>query len=285
MQSKSNSSNQTLHLNGRLLDLSRPRVMGIINATPDSFYSESRRTSREEALRAAENMIAEGADLLDIGGYSSRPGASEVTLEEELNRVLPVIESIHRAFPEVPLSVDTFRSQVAQSGLEAGACLVNDITAGLGDPQMFSIVGSQRAAMILMHMRGTPATMGTLTSYENVTKEVATFLEARIREAESAGIHEIIVDPGFGFAKTVDQNFEMLRNLSHFLICGRPVLAGFSRKSMIWKTLGTDPSQALNGTTALNMAALMNKAGILRVHDVKPAVECVRLFCHLENYP
>jgi len=265
--------------------------MGIINATPDSFYSESRRTSREEALRAAENMIAEGADLLDIGGYSSRslhlyfPGASEVTLEEELNRVLPVIESIHRAFPEVPLSVDTFRSQVAQSGLEAGACLVNDITAGLGDPQMFSIVGSQRAAMILMHMRGTPATMGTLTSYENVTKEVATFLEARIREAESAGIHEIIVDPGFGFAKTVDQNFEMLRNLSHFLICGRPVLAGFSRKSMIWKTLGTDPSQALNGTTALNMAALMNKAGILRVHDVKPAVECVRLFCHLENYP
>lgn len=228
-------------------------------------------------------MIADGADILDIGGYSSRPGAEEVSLETELSRVAPVIEAIHREFPETPVSVDTFRSAVAKAGVEAGAMLINDITAGTGDSDMFSIAAHFGSVMILMHMRGTPATMGTLTQYEDVTREITYFLQERIKAAEKACLREIILDPGFGFAKTVEQNFKLLENLQHFQICNRPILAGFSRKSMIWKTLKTDPANALNGTTALNMAALMKGAGILRVHDVKPAKECVTLFCQMKG--
>ena len=281
MQNKANSSNHTLRIGGRLINLVRPLVMGIINTTPDSFYFKSRHSDVEEVLRTAEQMINEGADVLDIGGYSSRPGAAEVSAETELSRVIPAIDAIHRRFPEIPLSLDTFRSAIAVAGLEAGASVINDITAGTGDPDMFRTVAEFDAAMVIMHTRGTPATMSTLTKYDHVTREVASYLQERIKMAESQGVKELIVDPGFGFAKTRQQNFDLLRNLDHFQICNRPVLAGFSRKSMIWKTLSIEPENALNGTTALNMAALMKGASILRVHDVKAAKECVTLFCEM----
>lgn len=259
--------------------------MGIINGTPDSFFGESRHLSIPEALSTAEQMIRDGADILDIGGYSSRPGAEEVPEEEELKRVVPVIEAIHKNFAGIPVSVDTFRGTVAKAGLDAGAVIVNDITAGTADNRMFETAASFKAGMVLMHMRGTPATMVGLTSYSDIITEIALYLKERIDAATQAGITDLIVDPGFGFAKTVNQNFEMLQHLNHFQICGRPVLAGLSRKSMIWKTLETNPEGALNGTTALNMAALMKRASVLRVHDVKPAVECVKLFIKMENRP
>lgn len=283
MQIKSNSTNQTLRLGQGIIDLSRPRVMGIINTTPDSFFEGSRYSGVDDSLRAAEKMILEGVDILDVGGYSSRPGAGEVSPEEELNRVIPVIEAICRSFPQIPVSIDTFRASIARVSLEAGACMVNDITAGAGDGEMFKEVSRHHAAMVLMHMRGTPATMGSLTNYDNITKEVNQFLLEQAKLAEAAGVTEIIFDPGFGFAKTVDQNFTLLRELEHFQILKKPILVGFSRKSMIWKTLKSDPSQALNGTTALNMAALMKGAKLLRVHDVKPAIESVELFCMIQN--
>ena len=257
--------------------------MGTINTTPDSFFGGSRQSGLEDALRAAEKMIGEGADFLDIGGYSSRPGAEEVSEEEELLRVVRVTEAIHKNFPGTPVSVDTFRSTVAKACLDAGAVIINDITAGTHAENMFETVASFNAAMILMHMRGTPATMGSLTVYSDVITEVALYLKERVDAAQRAGINDLMVDPGFGFAKTIDQNFEMLQHLYHFQICGRPVLAGLSRKSMVWKTLETNPEGALNGTTALHMAALLKGASILRVHDVKPASECVNLFVKMEN--
>ena len=265
------------------MDFSRPKVMGIINTTPDSFFGGSRQSGLEDALRAAEKMIGEGADILDIGGYSSRPGAEEVSEEEELLRVVRVTEAIHKNFPGTPVSVDTFRSTVAKACLDAGAVIINDITAGTHAENMFETVASFNAAMILMHMRGTPATMGSLTVYSDVITEVALYLKERVDAAQRAGINDLMVDPGFGFAKTIDQNFKMLQHLYHFQICERPVLAGLSRKSMVWKTLETNPEGALNGTTALHMAALLKGASILRVHDVKPASECINLFVKMET--
>lgn len=283
VQNKSKSNNLTFAAGTGLMDFSRPKVMGIINTTPDSFYRGSRQRGTDEALRTAEKMIGEGADILDIGGYSSRPGAGEVSEEEELLRVLSVTEAVHKNFPGTPISVDTFRSTVAKACLEVGAAIVNDISAGTHSEDMFKTVASFNASMVLMHMRGTPATMGKLTEYADLVTEVAVYLKGRVDAAQQAGINDLIVDPGFGFAKTIDQNFEMLGHLYHFQICGRPVLAGLSRKSMVWKTLGTNPEGALNGTTALNMTALLKGASILRVHDVKPAAECVNLFVRMEN--
>jgi dihydropteroate synthase len=283
VQNKLKSNNLTFAAGTGLMDFSRPKVMGIINTTPDSFFGGSRQSGLEDALRAAEKMIGEGADFLDIGGYSSRPGAEEVSEEEELLRVVRVTEAIHKNFPGTPVSVDTFRSTVAKACLDAGAVIINDITAGTHAENMFETVASFNAAMILMHMRGTPATMGSLTVYSDVITEVALYLKERVDAAQRAGINDLMVDPGFGFAKTIDQNFEMLQHLYHFQICGRPVLAGLSRKSMVWKTLETNPEGALNGTTALHMAALLKGASILRVHDVKPASECVNLFVKMEN--
>jgi dihydropteroate synthase len=257
--------------------------MGIINTTPDSFYEGSRFSQMDQIIRIAEKMIEEGTDILDIGGYSSRPGAAEVSEEEEYDRVIPAIDAVHRSFPDMPISIDTFRSGIARAGLEAGAVIVNDITAGLGDESMLKVAAHHSAVLILMHMRGTPATMGSLTHYDRLISEIALFLGQRIRDAEKAGISDIVIDPGFGFAKTIDQNFEMLCELEYFNICKRPVLVGFSRKSMIWRSLEIDASKALNGTTALNMAALMKGASILRVHDVRPAVECVELFVRMKK--
>lgn len=282
MQNTANSNNHAIRIRGQLVSLGRPLIMGIINTTPDSFYSGSRHLGVDEALRSAEQMLEEGADILDIGGYSSRPGAGEVSEEEEIRRVIPVIDGIHQRFSETYLSIDTFRSAVAEAGVHSGAVMINDITAGTADSQMFSVAAQNNVALILMHMRGTPLTMGTLTQYEHITKEVAKYLQERIKAAEAEGVSEIIIDPGFGFAKTREQNFSLLRELEHFQICNRPILAGFSRKSMIWKTLATNPENALNGTTALNMAALMKGARIIRVHDVKPARECVTLFKEME---
>jgi dihydropteroate synthase len=276
------SPNKTLNVGGRLVDLRQPRVMGILNVTPDSFYSGSR-VSPENVLDVAERMLKEGADFLDVGGYSSRPGAADVSSDEELKRVVPVIGAIKKVFPDTSIAVDTFRCEVARQAIQAGADLVNDISAGMLDEKMFSVVAQAGVPYIMMHMRGTPQTMRTQTEYQNLFKEIIDHFHQRIFLARQAGIKDIIIDPGFGFAKTAQQNFQILRQLKHFEMLELPMLAGLSRKSMIWNTLGIEPAEALNGTTALNMMALMNGASILRVHDVKPAKECIRLFMQTQE--
>lgn len=274
-------TNRTLRLGDRLLDLSTPRVMGILNTTPDSFFSGSRSETVEAAVRNAGRMLEDGAELIDVGGYSTRPGADDVSEAEEVNRVIPVIRALRQTFPSALISVDTFRSGVAHAALDLGAVMVNDVTAATADPNLLHVAASFQAALVLMHMRGTPATMSSLTHYEHLVSEVALHLKQRVSAAEAAGIRDIVIDPGFGFAKTPQQNFQLLRNLTHLQLTGRPVLAGLSRKSMIWRTLGITPEQALNGTSALNMAALMHGASVLRVHDVREAVEVVRLYTQL----
>jgi dihydropteroate synthase len=276
-QSKIFSGNKTLNVGGRLIDLRQPRVMGILNVTPDSFYKDSR-VNADNVLDQVEQMLKEGADLLDVGGYSSRPGAVDISVEEELKRVIPVVKAIKHVYPDAIISVDTFRSEVARQSVEAGADLVNDISAGLLDEKMFSVVRQAGVPYIMMHMRGTPQTMRALTEYENLLKEMVDYFHQRIFLARQAGIKDIMLDPGFGFAKTAQQNFQLLHHLKHFEMLELPILAGISRKSMIWNTLGIEPTDALNGTTALNMMALMNGASILRVHDVKPAIECIKLY-------
>jgi dihydropteroate synthase len=276
-QSKIFSVNKTLNIGGRLIDLRQPRVMGILNVTPDSFYKDSR-VNANNVLDQVEQMLKEGADFLDVGGYSSRPGAVDIPVEEELKRVVPVVKAIKHVYPDAIVSIDTFRSEVARQSMEAGADLVNDISAGTLDEKMFSVVGQAGVPYIMMHMRGTPQTMRALTEYENLLKEMIDYFHQRIFLAQQVGIKDIILDPGFGFAKTAQQNFQLLHHLKHFEMLELPVLAGISRKSMIWNTLGIEPTDALNGTTALNMMALMNGASLLRVHDVKPAIECIKLY-------
>jgi len=268
----------TLNCRGRLIDLSTPRIMGILNSTPDSFYAGSRIPGIDEALTRAEAMLRDGATFLDIGGYSTRPGAAEVAEEEEVRRVAPLVEALAAAFPEALLSIDTFRSRVARVALEAGAALVNDISAGLRDPEMLPLIAKRRVPYIMMHMRGTPADMAQQTEYGDLVGEILFYLSERLAAARALGIADIIADPGFGFAKTREQNFALLGGLRGFGVLEVPLLVGISRKSMVWKTLGIEPSQALNGTTALHMLALQGGAGILRVHDVKEASECIRLW-------
>jgi dihydropteroate synthase len=276
-------SNITWNLKGRLYRLDQPKVMGILNITPDSFYAGSRLTHVSEIADRAARMIEEGADMLDIGGYSTRPGAATVEEAEELRRVLPAIQLVSEKFPEVPLSIDTFRSRVARQAVEAGARLINDVSGGEMDKAMMETVASLGVPFILMHMRGTPETMNSLAHYDDLVNEIMDYFHARIYRLRSLGVRDIIIDPGFGFAKTVDHNFELLHSLHYFQILGLPLLAGLSRKSMIWRTLKIEPEQALNGTTALNMAALLQGACILRVHDVKEARECITLFSKLNQ--
>lgn len=276
-QSKIFSPNKTLNLNGSLMDLSIPKVMGIINLTPDSFYVESR-VEAKTVLQCVEVMLKEGADFIDVGGYSTRPGAEDVSLQEELERTIPVIKEIHRTFPEARISIDTFRSEVTKKAVDAGACMVNDISGGSLDGKMIETVGKLGVPYVLMHSRGTPQTMKQLTTYDNLLKDLTDYFHKKIWVAREAGIKDIILDVGFGFAKTTAQNFEILKQLDRFKVFELPILVGLSRKSMIWKTLGITADEALNGTTVLNSLALMNGASILRVHDVKEAVECVRLF-------
>jgi dihydropteroate synthase len=276
VQNTTFSSNATLTIRGRLVDLQRPTVMGILNVTPDSFYAGSR-VENQKLQDTAGQMLADGATFLDVGGYSTRPGAFDISVEEELDRVLPAVEIIRQHFPEAHLSIDTFRARVADQAISAGAGMINDVSGGLLDPEMLTTVGRLRVPYVLMHMRGTPQTMNSLTEYADVTREVIHELHPRVAQLQRLGVHDIIIDPGFGFAKTVAQNFDLLNHLDAFHIFGKPLLAGLSRKSMIWRTLGTDPAGALAGTVALNTVALLKGAKILRVHDVKPAVECIKL--------
>lgn len=268
----------TLNIRGRLVDLSTPKVMGIVNVTPDSFYSGSRVSGREALERRVLQLREEGADIVDLGGYSSRPGADDVSPEEEYSRLAGGLEIVKELWPEVPVSIDTFRASVARRCVEEWcADIINDIGGGTLDPEMWQIVADLRVAYVLMHMRGTPSTMSSLTDYEDVTAEVITDLSRKVYELRGLGVCDIIIDPGFGFAKTVDQNFRLLDELHEFCRMGMPVLAGMSRKTMIWKTLGVTPEESLPGTIALNAIALREGASILRVHDVKAAREVVML--------
>jgi dihydropteroate synthase len=282
MQNSGFSTNNTWNVRGHLIDFSEPKIMGILNLTPDSFYDGNRYNENlSTAMKQVEKMIGEGADLIDIGGYSSRPGADDISPEEEARRVIGVIAATAKQFPRIPVSVDTFRSDVARKALDAGASIINDITGGDHDPGLRKLAITHQVPYIIMHMRGTPKDMNQKTGYENVVKEVLTSLQEKVNEFAQDGLLDVAVDPGFGFAKNVDQNFTILNNLDVFRMTGKPVLAGISRKSMIWRTLETTAAEALNGTTALNMVALMKGASILRVHDVKEARECVKLFKRL----
>ena len=271
----------TINLKGKLMNFSVPKIMGILNITPDSFYDGGRYNSKEKILRQIEKMIISGADIVDVGGYSSRPGAKDISIEDELNRVIPVIEIIKKKFPETIVSIDTFRSRVASEAIISGADIVNDISGGNLDSNMFETVSKHKVPYILMHMRGNPENMMSKTNYENVTKDVCKYFSQRIDKAHSYGINDIIIDPGFGFSKTTQQNYELLNNLEFFKEFQRPIIIGISRKSMIYKTLNTTPDKALNGSSVLHTISLMKGANILRTHDVKEAVECVKIVSQL----
>lgn len=271
----------TLNCKGRMLVVDKPIVMGIINTTPDSFYKDSRRTALDEILFQAEKMIREGAAIIDVGGQSSRPGSGMIGPEEEIKRVIPAIVEISTRFPEIIISVDTFYSSVASKAVAAGASIVNDISAGSIDAEMIKTVAGLNVPYVLMHMQGTPQTMQRNPAYEDVTKEVLDFFIFKTAELREAGIKDIIIDPGFGFGKTIDHNFELLKNLAVFKVLNLPLLLGISRKSTISKTLGITADEGLNGTTVLNTAGLLKGASILRVHDVKEAVESVKLVSYL----
>lgn len=267
----------TLNLQGRLVDISKPTVMGILNLTPDSFYNNSRIDSADDALRRTETFLNEGAKFIDIGAYSSRPGAAEVSEAEELSRMVPMVEIISKKFPEAWLSIDTFRAKVAKESIEAGAHLINDISGGELDEAMFQTAADLQVPYILMHMRGTPQNMQQQTGYSNIGLDLVDYFSQKIASLRKLGVKDIILDPGFGFAKTTDENYQLLNQLEELDIFELPMLVGFSRKSMIYNFLGNDPQEALNGTTILNTIALMKGAGILRVHDVKAAAECIAL--------
>jgi dihydropteroate synthase len=268
----------TLNCKGRLLTVDKPLVMGIINATPDSFYTGSRYEGTDAILRQAEQMLKDGAIILDIGGQSTRPGSEKISECDELKRVIEPISAIHKNFPEAFISVDTYYSPVAEEAVAAGACIVNDISAGSMDADMIKTVAGLKVPYVLMHMQGRPQTMQQHPQYENVTKELLDFFILKKDELHKSGITDIIIDPGFGFGKTIAHNFELLHNLAVFKMFNCPLLLGISRKSTIYKTLGIAAEEALNGTTALNMIGLMNGASMLRVHDVKEAMETIKLF-------
>jgi dihydropteroate synthase len=267
----------TLNCNGQLIALDTPKVMGILNITPDSFYDGGRFKDEKSILTQVEKLLKEGASFIDIGAYSSRPGADFVSEEEELKRLIPVVTLVRNSFPECLISIDSFRSNVVRTAIEAGAALVNDISGGQLDPLMFETVGALQVPYVMMHMRGTPQNMQQMTDYADVSKAVFTYFSERIQLAKKHHIKDIILDLGFGFSKTKDQNFELLALLDYFTHLHLPILAGVSRKSMIYKTLNTTANKALNGTTALHMVALQKGAKILRVHDVKEAMECIKL--------
>jgi dihydropteroate synthase len=272
-----------INIRGKLLDLEVPRVMGIINITPDSFYEGSRVSSDEDILRMAGSMINDGADILDVGGYSSRPYADDVSPEEEKKRVLGAISLISRSYPGAIISIDTFRSDIAFEAItRCGAHIINDISGGEADDRMFSLVRELNVPYIMMHMKGNPGTMQENPIYEEIVPDILKWFGSRIVALQSAGVKDIILDPGIGFGKTINHNFEILRNLCDFAVTGLPLLVGFSRKSMIWKSLGITPDEALNGTSVLNTIALLGGADIIRVHDVKEAKEAVKLVGRLK---
>jgi dihydropteroate synthase len=273
----------TITLNQQLLDLSTPRVMAIMNLTPDSFYDGGKLKNHEQLLAKVQQVIDEGASIIDLGGYSTRPGAADISVEEEMSRVIPVVRIIREHFKAIPLSVDTFRSQVARAALEQGASMVNDVSGTTADDQMLDLIAEYQVPYVGMHMRGTPQTMNTLTDYQDIVFEIRYFFSTLAEEAAKRNINDLIIDPGLGFAKTIAQNFHLLYHLDAFKLLELPVLIGLSRKSMIYKTLNTTPENALNGSSALHMAALERGAHLLRVHDVKEAQECIKLFTQLRD--
>jgi dihydropteroate synthase len=267
----------TLNIGGRLLDLRTPHVMAILNITPDSFYAASRTASIEEALKKTAAFLEAGATIIDIGAYSSRPGAADITEQEELDRIVPVVEALVKSFPEAVLSIDTFRASVAKATVGAGAHIINDISGGTLDDRMFDTVAQLNVPYILMHMKGSPQTMHLEPHYDDVVLEVVDYFSKKVAALRRLGVKDIILDPGFGFAKNRDHSYELLNHLEDLKIFGLSFLVGFSRKSMISKFLKVEPADALNGTTVLNTIALQKGASILRVHDVRAALECIKL--------
>lgn len=267
----------TLNLKGRLLLIDRPQVMGILNITPDSFYALSRTPSVQESVDRAGEMLREGASMLDIGGQSTRPGSMRIDASEESQRVLPVIESVCRSFPDAVISVDTYHAAVAREAVAAGASIVNDISGGFMDKAMLDTVAALRVPYICMHMKGMPETMQEKPQYEDITREVLDYFIQRVADCRAAGITDLVLDPGFGFGKTIAHNFELFRNMAALHIPGLPLLVGWSRKSTIWKTLGVNAAESLNGTTVMHTLAILRGAAILRVHDVREAMEVIRL--------
>jgi dihydropteroate synthase len=273
------SEKKIFDFRGKTMDFTKPRVMGIVNVTPDSFYDAGRRGSGEAGLyvERMEQLVEEGAYIIDIGAVSTRPGAPEVSIEEEKGRLLPVLREARKSFPHIIISIDTFRAEIAEMAAGEGADMINDISGGIFDPEMLSTIAQLNIPYVIMHIQGTPATMQVNPTYEDVVKEVREFLLTQASKHESKGHDKIILDPGFGFGKTVEQNYQLLSHLDKFVETGYPVLTGLSRKSMINRVLNIKPAEALNGTTVLNTVALMQGASILRVHDVKEAVEAVKL--------
>jgi len=267
----------TINIQGKLISLAKPIVMGIINVTPDSFYQNSRTSTVKSALAMAEQMISEGATLLDVGGFSTRPGAKEVTEAEEINRVIPVIKGILTTFPEALISVDTFRARVAEQCIAAGAVMINDITAG-SEPAMLPLVAQSKIPYIIMHMRGPVTNMMADLVYQNLLLDITKYFQERLTRLKEMGVEDVIIDPGFGFSKSLDQNYEILKNLTYFEALGTPILVGVSRKSLIYNLLGTTADDALSGTSVLNFAALEKGARILRVHDVKETMDTIKIF-------
>lgn len=268
----------SLNIKGRLFDLTNPVIMGILNATPDSFFDGGEYATVSAGVNRAKQIIEEGGAIIDIGGYSSRPGASDVDEAEELKRVLPLIKEIKNQFPEATISIDTFRKNVAEKSVENGADIVNDISAGELDNQMFDFIADSKISYIMMHMRGNPKDMQTNTDYDHLINDLLDYFNRKIDSLTKRGVHDIIIDPGFGFSKTLDQNYELLKNLNVFQCLNKAVLVGVSRKSMIYKLLDTEASEALTGTIGLNMFSLQRGAQILRVHDVKEAAETVKIY-------
>lgn len=267
------------NLKGRLVSNEQPLVMGILNVTPDSFYDGGRFNKPVEIQNRIEAMVIEGADIIDVGGYSSRPGATDISVEEEMERVIPVIGQIKNRFPEVAVSIDTFRAKVAKKAIEEGADIINDITGGEGDMAMFDTVAEMKVPYVLMHMKGNPKTMQSMTGdYKNLINDIVDYFEVKIKKLQMLGVNDIIIDPGFGFAKTIDQNYELLEKLNYFNMLKYPILAGLSRKSMIYKKLNISPDESLVGTSVLNTIALIKGATILRVHDIKEARATITLF-------
>lgn len=277
--------NRTINIKGELFSLDRPVVMGILNVTPDSFFAGSRKRTEAEIATRIEEILAQGGDWIDIGGYSSRPDATPVTVDEEMRRLELGLEILSRDYPSVPVSVDTFRADVARCCVEKyGVAMINDISAGELDPEMFRTVADLKVPYIMMHMRGTPQTMASLTDYTNLMDEIMLYFAEKVRQLRLMGVSDLILDPGFGFSKTLEQNYELMAHLREFGIFDLPILVGISRKRMIYQLLGGTPEESLNGTTALHTYALLNGVDILRVHDVKEAVEAVRIVQKIKEY-
>tara|TARA_B100000900_G_scaffold380895_1_gene366939 strand:- start:1638 stop:2468 length:831 start_codon:yes stop_codon:yes gene_type:complete len=268
---------RTLNCKGKLIDLNEPKVMGILNITPDSFYDKSRFSSNDMLLKRTESMLSEGAAFIDIGAYSSRPGAEFVSEEEERKRLIPALEIILKEFPDLLLSIDTFRSNIARETIDLGASIINDISGGDMDADMFDVVVNKQVPYILMHMRGNPQTMSNLNIYDNLIVDIISELQVKVNDLQKKGLNDIIIDPGLGFAKDILQNYEIVKKLKSFKCIGHPLLIGASRKSMIYKLLKCEPQSALNGTTVVHTACLLNSASILRVHDVKEAIDAIKI--------